>query len=267
LGLLNRHPPIDLVAGIAGCPGASAYRFDQGGAGTWFPAPQKAETIRIRSSAQIGRVLIGLFLMLGVAGCQVPGLASKPKAATVESVALQPGDLAGFQRCSASGDVKAVLKNQQSTNPSEYDVSATEWAQWSRQGASDAYFVAYGRTASDCAALSASGTGAPSGGLVMGLIVKFTSPTTALRTYAAGSTLLGFGPRDTTFIRLVGGTVETGAQTGFGPESVIASGTATGSTYYVAFWQNKAFDSYLLAYDVASDDARTAAGRVNDRIS
>ena len=221
----------------------------------------------IRSSSQIGRALVGLLLLLGASGCQVPGLASKPKAATVESVALQPGDLAGFQRCSASGDVKAVIKDEKSTEPTEYDLNATEWAQWSRQGASDAYFVAYGRTAGDCAALSASGTGAPSGGMMLGLVVEFTSPTKALRTYAAGSTLLGFGPRDTTFIRLVGGTVVTGSQTGFGPQSVIASGTATGSSYYVAFWQNKAFDSYLLGYDMAPDDARNAAGKVNARIS
>src|SRR5256885_16811932 len=101
----------------------------------------------IRSPNQMVRVLAGLLLLLGGPGSQVPSLASKPRAATVESVGLQPGDLAGFQRCSASGDVSAVLRDERSTDPAEYDLNATEWAQWSRQGASDAYFVAYGRTA------------------------------------------------------------------------------------------------------------------------
>ena len=220
----------------------------------------------IRSPIQMGRVLVGLLMLLTAAGCQAPGLLATPKPATVESISLQPGDLSGFQRCSASGDVNAVLKGEKSSNPSEYDVASTEWAQWSMQGASDAYFVAYGRTAGDCAALSAAGTGAPSGGMMIGLIVKFNSPARAMRTYTAGSTLLGFGPRDTTFIRLVGGTVTTGPQTGFGPLSVIGSGIVTGTTYYIAFWQNKVFDSYLIGYDVAAGDARLATGRVNDRI-
>jgi hypothetical protein len=220
----------------------------------------------IRFLDQMGRFLLALLLVVTAAGCQAPGPAAKARPATVESVALQPGDLSGFQRCSESGDVAAVLANEKSTNPGEYELNATEWAQWRMQGASDAYFVAYGRTASDCDALSASGTGAPSGGMMLGLVVKFKSTATAIRTYTASSTLLGFGPKDTTFIRLVGGTVMTGSDTGLGPDSVIGSGTATGATYYVAFWQNKAFDSFLIAYDVDTDEARTAADRVNDRI-
>lgn len=221
----------------------------------------------IRSLVKIGRILLALVLVLPVAGCQASVSAAKSTPATVESVGLQPGDVAGFQRCSASGYVAAVIRGEKSTNPGESDLNATEWAQWRMQGASDAYFAAYGRTRSDCDALSASGTGAPFGGMMLGLIVKFKSTATAMRTFAASSTLLGFGPRDTAFIRLVGGTLIAGSDTGFGPQSVIGSGTATGSTYYVAFWQNKAFDSFLIAYDVDAVDARIAANRVNGRIS
>jgi len=213
----------------------------------------------------MARILLALVLALTLAGCQASTPLAKVKAATVESVALQPGDLTGFQRCSESGDVSAVLNGEKSTNPGEYDLNATQWAQWRMQGASDAYFAAYGRTESDCEALSP-GTGAPTGGMMIGLVVKFRSTATAIRAYDANSTLLGFGPRDTAFIRLVGGTLMTGSDTGFGPQSVTGSGTATGDTFYVAFWQNKSFDSYLIAYNVAPDDARSAADRVNDRI-
>jgi hypothetical protein len=212
------------------------------------------------------RILVALLLLLTAAGCQAPAHAATANPATVESVALQPGDLAGFQRCSASGNLAAVLSAEKAANPGEYDLNATEWAQWRMQGAADAYFAAYGRTASDCNSLSAAGTGAPSGGMIIALIVKFKSTATAILTYAASSTLLGFGPRDTTFIRLVGGTLMTGSDTGFGPRSVTGSGTSPGDTFYVAFWQNKAFDSFLIAYNVAAVDARIAANRVNDRI-
>jgi hypothetical protein len=211
-------------------------------------------------------LVVALLLVLTAAACQGPIPALKTRPPTVESIALQPGDLVGFQRCSESGDVSAVIRSEKATNPDEYDLNATEWAQWRMQGASDAYFAAYGRTRSDCDALSSEGTGAPSGGMVLGLVVKFTSAATAERNYDASSTLLGFGPRDTAFIRLVGGTVMTGSATGFGPQSVIGSGVATGSSYYVAFWQNKAFDSFLLGYDVDASAVRTAADRVNDRI-
>jgi hypothetical protein len=201
-----------------------------------------------------------------VAACQPADLAAKGKPATVESVALQPGDVSGLRRCSGSGDVEAVLRDEKSNDPAAYDLNATEWEQWKRQGASDAYFAIYGRTATDCAALSASSTGAPTGGLMAGLIVKFKSEAIAAQTYDASSTLLGFGPRDIAFIQLVGGTVVTGPDTGLGPRSVIGSGTVEGTTYYFAFWQNKAFDSFLAAYDLASADALGAATNVNHRI-
>jgi hypothetical protein len=47
---------------------------------------------------------------------------------------------------------------------------------------------------------------------------------------------------------------------------VIGSGSVTSSTYYFAFWQNKVFDSYLVAYDMPTDDAHRAANDVNQRI-
>jgi hypothetical protein len=216
---------------------------------------------------KMGRVLLALVIVLTAVGCQPGANGSKGKLpVTVESIALQPGDVSGLQRCSGSGDLKTVLQDEKSNNPAAYDLNATEWEQWRIQGASDAYFAVYGRTSTDCAALSASGIGAPTGGLMVGLIVKFKSEAVAARTFGANSTLFGFGPKDIEFIELVGGSVLTGADTGLGPLSVIGSGSATGNTYYFAFWQNKVFDSFLVAYDLASEDARGAANNVNQRI-
>jgi hypothetical protein len=204
--------------------------------------------------------------MLTTVGCQPSGLTAKEKPVTAQSIAPQPGDVSGLQRCGLSGNLEALLRDEKSNNPMAYDLNATEWEQWKRLGASDAYLAVYGRFASDCAALSVSGSGAPSGGLITALIVKFKSEAIAARIYGTNSTLLGFGPKDIAFIKLVGGSVTTGSDTGLGPRSVIGSGSAAGATYYFAFWQNKVFESFVGAYDVASADARGAANSVNQRI-
>jgi hypothetical protein len=101
---------------------------------------------------------------------------------------------------------------------------------------------------------------------VAALIVRFKSEAVAVRTYGADATLLGFGPKDIAFINLVGGTVTTGSATGLGQRSVIGSGSVTSSTYYFAFWQNKAFDSFFIAYDLPAFEAQGAAENMNQRM-
>jgi len=210
--------------------------------------------------------LVFVLAAVTAVACQPAGRATIAKPATPESVAIQPGDVSGLQRCSASGDVAAVLSSEKSHNRLAYDLDATEWEQWRQQGASDAYLAVYGRTGADCDAVSTSGTGAPTGGLMVGLIVEFKSEAIAARTYGSNSTLLGFGPRDIAFIKLVGGSLMTGSNTGLGPRSVIGSGSVPGSTYDLAFWQNKLFNSFLIAYDLPSADAQVAANDMNHRI-
>ncbi|MEO8746027.1 MAG: hypothetical protein ABI334_06450 [Candidatus Dormiibacterota bacterium] len=110
------------------------------------------------------------------------------------------------------------------------------------------------------------GGGAPRGGLMVGLVVKFKNESTAARIYRDSSTLLGFGPRDLTFIKLGGGTVTTGSDTGLGQRSEVGSASVAGTTYYVAFFQKRVFTSFLIAYDMNSTDAERAVLNVNNRI-
>src|ERR1700692_3031189 len=152
----------------------------------------------------MARILVGLVALLAFAGC-APAAHAKPVSA--QSIALQPGDVAGLQGCDTGGDMQTVLSKEKSIDTFLYNQNATEWEQWKTQGATEAYFAAYGKTSADCSSLSTVGAGAPSGGLMAGLVVKFKDPAIAARTYNAGSSLLGFGPRDITFIRLVGGGV------------------------------------------------------------
>ena len=211
----------------------------------------------------MARILVGLVAMLALAGC-APTAHAKP--VSVQSIALQPGDVGGLQGCDAGGDMQTVLSKEKSIDKFLYDQNTTEWEQWKAQGATEAYFAVYGRTAADCEVFSATGNGAPHGGLMAGLVVKFKDTSASARNYRLASTLLGFGPRDITFIKLVGGVITTGSDTGLGPQSVIGTASAVGSTYYFAFWQNKAFDSFFIAYDLPAFEAQGAAENINQRM-
>src|ERR1700730_2682904 len=192
----------------------------------------------------MARILLSLMVALTLVGCQQ---AAQPKHVSAQSIALQRGEVSDLQRCDGSGDLQTVLREERSSNPIGYSQNATEWEQWKTQGAIEAYFAAYGRTSADCNSLTTLGAGAPSGGLMAALVVKFKDPAVAAPNYRAGSTLLGFGPKDITFIRFVGGGVLTGAVTGLGPQSVIGRGSVADTTYYFAFWQNKMADSLFIA--------------------
>ena len=200
---------------------------------------------------------------LVLAACQSSNTA---RAATPQSVIVQPADVPGMHRCDASGDVNAVLAGEKSRNNPAYDINATEWAQWKRQGAVDAYFAVYGRTAADCAATSDSTTGAPQGGLIVGLVVQFKNSQGAASNFKRESTLLGLGPRDIRFIELAGGNTTFGTATGLGSASVVGSALVAGANYFVAEWQSRTFESVLLGYDMAFADANTAAVDVNRRM-
>ena len=215
---------------------------------------------------QMSRVLLGLAVVVSAIGCSGPVRATHQETVTAENVALQQGDVSGMQRCDGSGDIDTVLQNQKSKDPIAYHENAAVWTRWKRQGATEAYLAVYGRTLRDCAAMEVLGSGAPTGGLVVGLAVKFKDEAIAARSYKADATLLGFGPQDIRFIRLAGGSVTTGSDTGLGPQSRVGSGTVAGSTYYFAFWQNKDFDADFMGYDIPTTDADTAVRDMNGRI-
>ncbi len=215
---------------------------------------------------QISRVLLVLALVVSAVGCSGPARPTHQASVTAESVALQQGDVSGMQRCDASGDIDTVLQNEKAIDPTAYHENVVVWTRWKRQGATEAYFAVYGRTPRDCAAMSVAGPGAPSGGLVAGLVVKFKNEAIAARGYKANATLLGFGPKDILFIRLAGGIVTAGTDTGLGPQSSVGIGTVAGSTYYFAFWQKKDFDADFMGFDVPTTDADAAVHDMNDRI-
>ena len=200
-------------------------------------------------------------------GCQSPlSHAGAQKSPTAQSIGLQPGDVPGMQRCSITGDVISVLNEEKQSGSPAYDMNATEWEQWKRQGAVDAYFAVYGRSAADCAAVSDGSTGAPTNGVLVGLVVQFQDTKGAAQNFSRESTLMGLGPRDIRFIELAGGTTTFGTATGLGVDSVVGSANVAGADYFVAMWQSKRFQSEFIGYDMAFEDADTAVMDVNRRI-
>lgn len=211
------------------------------------------------------RVLASAALILAVAACSGPQ-AETPRGSTPQTVSLQPGDVPGMERCATSGNVKVVLAQEKLEGSLAYDMHATEWEQWKQQGATDAYFAVFGASRADCAAVSASGTGAPQGALMVGLVVEFSDATHAAVNYHRDSTLMGLGPQDMRFIELANGTTTFGAATGLGPHSMTGSGLVAGTNYFVAMWQNKRFESDFIGYAVADADANHAVLDMNRRI-
>src|SRR5258708_29487368 len=104
----------------------------------------------------MARILVGLVAVLALAGCATAGHA---KPASAQSIALQPGDVAGLKGCDTGGDMQTVLSKEKSIDRFLYDQNATEWEQWKTQGATEAYFAVYAPTGPACEALSAMGNG------------------------------------------------------------------------------------------------------------
>ena len=212
------------------------------------------------------RAVACLAIALALAACQPSPSRAAAKPATPQSLVLQPGDVPGMHRCDTSGEVSAVLNAEKARQSPAYYVNATEWQQWKRQGAVDAYFAVYGQTAADCAATSDSSTGAPRGRLIVGLVVQFQDTKGAASNFQRESTLLGLGPRDIRFIELAGGTTTFGSATGLGSASVVGSAVVAGADYFVAMWQSRRFQSEFIGYDMAFADADSAVKDVNRRI-
>ena len=213
----------------------------------------------------MSRAVLWLVVAFVLSACQSP-FSQPAKITTPQSVALQPGDLPGMTRCGVSGDLKTVLHDEQSQQSPSYDMNATEWEQWRQQGAIDAYYVVYGRTAADCAAASDASTGAPQGGLMVALVVQFQDTNGAAKNFQRESSLMGLGPRDIRFIELAGGTTTFGPATGLGASSVVGVANVAGADYFVAEWQSRKFQSELIGYDMAYEDADNAVMAVNRRI-
>jgi len=205
-------------------------------------------------------------VVMALAACQTSPAHSTATAPNPQSIALQPNDVPGMQRCAVSGDVVTVLKQEKAQRSPSYDRNATEWEQWKLQGATDAYFAVFGRTASDCAAASNASAGAPTGGLMVALVVEFRDTNVAARNFQRDSTLLGLGPGNIRFIQLAGGTTTYGQATGLGDDSAMGSAVVGGADYFVAMWQSKSFQSEFISYDLNVGDADTAVLAVNRRI-
>jgi hypothetical protein len=200
--------------------------------------------------------------LLIVSAC---GSSSSPAAATVASVAVQPGDLpSGVQRCGVSADINTYLSNIKSTDPSVYTTTQAQWADAQSKGATAAQVVFYTDSAADCAnvASNVSSLAAATYKLVVNFVIKFKDEATATSGYTSGKI---FGVDQSTL--KVGGTpFVAGIKTGLGANSIVLSATIANQSFYISVWQNKTFMVILGIINFDSATGQKAAAGVNKRI-
>src|SRR5260370_23596016 len=125
------------------------------------PPPERdphADAANPSRRRRMSRSVLGLLVVLTLVGCTT---AAHTKSVSAQSIALQPGDVSGLVKCALSGDIQTVIRREKSNDQAAASQYAAEWEQWKTQGATEAYFAAYGQTSTDCDALSTIGTGAP----------------------------------------------------------------------------------------------------------
>ena len=206
-----------------------------------------------------------LALVLVLAGCgNVPGTgSSSPKGpASAETVASNPSDFPGLQRCPESGPYETYLKAEQAANSDQYDSDKKTWDDLKAGGADDSYVAVYAQKMSDCGQF---GTGIPTNKVAYVFVVRFKDTASADSSYSTASSGFHVSDSEVAQLKAAGATVTQGAATGLGEKSLVLSVAISGESVDVAFWQNKQFEVATVAFDMAAD-APAVTKKINGRI-
>jgi hypothetical protein len=208
------------------------------------------------------RSIAGLAVMVMVFACggSSTNMSSGPTAA---SVAVQPDDLpSGMQKCDLSGDIDSFLNKSKTKDPSTYTSFNAYWDAAKKQGAT-AEFTAFDSDSTvHCTTLesNSSDTSTATYKLVVDFVVQFKDEASAKNAYTSGSL---FGINVSTLKN--GGAVQ-GTATGLTANSIVLSIAVTSQSFYVAYWQNKAFDVILLTLNIDPATGKKIALAENSRI-
>jgi hypothetical protein len=203
--------------------------------------------------------------LLALAACgNLPGTgSSSPKGpASAESVASNPSDFPGLQRCPESGSYDNYLKAEQAANSDQYDSDKKTWDDLKAGGADDSYVAAYAQNASDCGQF---GNGTPTSKVAYAFAIRFKDSASAASSYSSTASAFHVSDSEVSQLKAAGATVTQGAATGLGDKSLVVSIAIGGASVDVAFWQNKQFEVATLAFDMSAD-APAATKKINGRI-
>ncbi|HKC18081.1 MAG TPA: hypothetical protein VKE27_00480 [Candidatus Dormibacteraeota bacterium] len=210
----------------------------------------------------MARPLLVLFVALSVA---CGGSTPAPSGPTAASVSVQSSDVPkGMVRCDISGDIQSFIQREQSPDPSTSKSAADEWTRAQKNGATAAYATIYTDSKSHCSDFANARTDPASVPyrLIVNFVVQFKDSKSATNNYQNDSI---FGVSASS-LRSSGSQSIEGSKTDLGANSVVVSQTISNQTFYIALWQNKAFDVFLAVLNVEPATSKKIATSENSRI-
>lgn len=182
--------------------------------------------------------------------------------ASAQSVASNSSDFTGLQKCPESGSYESYLKAEQTANPTQYQTDKATWDGMKAAGANDSFVTVYVEKTSDCGQF---GSGTPSDKVAYVFAIRFKDDASASANYKTSSKGFHLSDPELSQLKAAGATVDAGATTGFGANSLVLSLGILGVSIYVAFWQNKEFEVAEVAFNEPTQ-APAAAKKINERI-
>jgi hypothetical protein len=208
------------------------------------------------------RSIAGLAVIIMAVACggTPSSTASGPSAS---SVSVQPGDLpSGMNKCDLSGDIDSFLNKSKTKDPSSYTSFKNYWADAQKQGATAEFTAFYSDSSAHCTTIESNSSDVSTATykLVVNFTVQFKDEASAKKAYTGGSM---FGIDLSTLKN--GGAVE-GTATGLTANSIVLSVSVPSQSFYVAYWQNKAFVVILLILNIDPTTGKKVALAENSRI-
>ncbi|HEX9098558.1 MAG TPA: hypothetical protein VF956_03615 [Candidatus Dormibacteraeota bacterium] len=208
--------------------------------------------------------LTAIALLLVVGACGPVGGSGTP-AASASSVALKVGDLpSGMHRCDLSGDINSYLKRIQTSDPTTYATTKTQWDSAQKGGATAADVEFYTDSTAHCTGLESNGSQIASATykLAVNFVYQFKDEASAATGYTSSS-VFGFSVSQLKQSQV---PVTEGTATGLGKNSIVLTLEIAPQTFYVALWQNKQFMSILGVFNIDAATDKKVAVAVNGRI-
>ncbi|HET9780297.1 MAG TPA: hypothetical protein VFR33_00825 [Candidatus Dormibacteraeota bacterium] len=210
----------------------------------------------------MSRLLLAAVVLL-IAACG--GSSPIPSGPTASSVSVQSSDVPkGMVRCGISGDIQSFIQKEQSPDPSTSKSAADEWARAQKNGATSAYATVYTDSSGHCSEFANARTdpAAVPYKLVVNFVIQFKDSKSAANTYQNDSV---FGVSASS-LRSSGTQSIEGTKTDLGANSVVVSQSISNQTFYIALWQNKAFDVFLAVLNVDPTSSKKISSSENSRI-
>jgi hypothetical protein len=164
-----------------------------------------------------------------------------------------------MHKCDLSGDIDSLLRKAK--DPSMYKV---QWDAAKKLGATAAYAAFYTDTTAHCATVESNASDITSATykLVVNFVIQFKDEASASKGYTSQS-IFGFSASS---LKSGGAPVVEGPNTGLTPNSIVLSIAITNQSFYVAYWQNKAFLVILAILNLDPATGKKVALAENSRV-